>query len=129
MSETAERLERYLTDVEGCTPGDLERRLATLDDLSARAGEGAGDAVATFAALADDTRYRLTRALVLAGEPLCVCELHPLLDVSESAVSHALSELADAGLVEAHREGRWRHYEATARAERLVADAAEGGDD
>ena len=134
MSQASERLERYLTDVEGCTPGAIEDRLAELDELETRADEGAASAVETLDALADDTRFRLVRALVLADEPLCVCEIHPLLEVSESAVSHALSELAEAGLVAGHSEGRWRHYEATDRAERLVvaapgADPSTAGDD
>jgi len=132
MSEATDRLERYLTEVEGRGAGAVDERLTELDGLETRAGEGADAAVATFAALAGDTRYRLVRALTLADRPLCVCELHPLLEVSESAVSHALADLAEVGLVEGEGDGRWRRYEATARAERLVAaalpdDAGGGG--
>ena len=121
MSEASERLERYLTDVEGCRPEELDDRLAELDDLTALATARADDDVPVLAALANETRYGLARALVAADEELCVCELRPLFDVSESAVSYALSELVEAGLVERREEGRWHHYRATARAERLLA--------
>ncbi|MFD1644198.1 helix-turn-helix domain-containing protein [Haloarchaeobius litoreus] len=47
--------------------------------------------------------------------------LDPLVDVSDSAVSHALSTLADAGLVDRRKEGRWRYYRATDRARALLA--------
>jgi len=40
--------------------------------------------------------------------------------VSQGAVSQALSRLFSAGLVERRKEGRWRYYGATARAERLL---------
>lgn len=120
MSEAAERLERYLTAVEGRRTDELDDRLAELDDLQARVDELAATDLPVLSALANETRYGLARALVAAGEELCVCELRPLFDVSESAVSYALSELAEAGLVERREEGRWHYYEATDRAERLL---------
>jgi ArsR family transcriptional regulator len=40
--------------------------------------------------------------------------------VSQSAVSQALSRLFSAGLVERRKEGRWRYYSATPRADRLL---------
>jgi Predicted transcriptional regulators len=51
---------------------------------------------------------------------LCVCELSPLLDVSDSAISHALSKLTDAGLVTRRKEGKWRMYRATPRANAVL---------
>ena len=56
-----------------------------------------------------------------AGDDLCVCELAPLFDVSESAISHALSELTDTGLITRRKEGKWRYYRSTERAEGLLA--------
>lgn len=121
MSDATERLERYLTDVEGRDASALDDRLSALDDLEERATALANEDVPVLSALANDTRYGLVRALVEANEELCVCELHPLFDVSEGAVSYALSELVEAELVERREDGRWRHYEATDRAERLLA--------
>ncbi|MFQ3295383.1 MAG: ArsR family transcriptional regulator, partial [Natrialbaceae archaeon] len=80
-------------------------------------------------ALANDTRYRLARALVAADGELCVCELHPLVDVSESGVSHAMSSLVQAGLVEGRKEGRWKKYRATDRANALLRVLDGGVDD
>jgi len=45
-------------------------------------------------------------------------------DVSDSAVSHALSELTDAGLVARRKEGKWRYYRTTDKAERLLGALA-----
>ncbi len=122
MSETADRLRRYLEDeLEECRSEDLRRRLAELDDLEAVLDEGVvADDVRTLSALGDGTRYRLVRLLVEASGELCVCEITPLVEVSDSAVSHALSTLAEAGLVEKRKDGRWRKYRATDRAKALL---------
>lgn len=120
MSEASERLERYLTDVEGHQPGEIDDRLAELDELETVVTRKVEADLPVLSALSNDTRYALVRALVEADEELCVCELHPMLAVSESAVSYALGELVEAGLVERREEGRWRHYSATERAERLL---------
>ncbi|SDK45365.1 ArsR/SmtB family transcription factor [Natronorubrum texcoconense] len=122
MTETEARLRRYLEDELGtCQNEDLQKRLAELDDLEAVLdGRTAGTDVATFSALGDETRYRLVRLLVTADDELCVCEITPLVDVSDSAVSHALSTLTDAGLVTKRKDGRWRKYRATKRATALL---------
>ncbi|ELY46387.1 ArsR/SmtB family transcription factor [Natronorubrum tibetense] len=122
MAETEARLRRYLEDeLETCQNEDLQKRLAELDDLeSVLDGGTAGTDVATFSALGDETRYRLVRLLVASDDELCVCEITPLVDVSDSAVSHALSTLTDAGLVTKRKDGRWRKYRATKRATALL---------
>ena len=71
-------------------------------------------------ALASETRYTLVRALVAAREELCVCELQGLVEVSESGLSHALSQLVEAELVTARKDGRWKKYRATNRAIAIV---------
>ena len=122
MSETADRLRRYLEDELGeCRNEDLQERLAELDDLESVLNEEIiSKDVQTLSALGNETRYRLVRLLVEADEALCVCEITPLVDVSDSAVSHALSTLAEAGLVTKRKEGRWRKYRATSRASALL---------
>ncbi|QZP36354.1 ArsR/SmtB family transcription factor [Halobaculum magnesiiphilum] len=88
--------------------------------------------VETLSALGNDTRYEALRLIAGAEDDICVCELEPSLGVSQSAVSQALSRLFGAGLVERRKEGRWRYYSATPRAERLldVLDETRGvGDD
>jgi ArsR family transcriptional regulator len=76
--------------------------------------------VEVLATLGNDTRYEALRLIADAGDDVCVCELEPLLGVSQGAVSQALSRLFSAGLVERRKEGRWRYYTATPRAERLL---------
>ncbi|ODR81941.1 transcriptional regulator [Haladaptatus sp. W1] len=122
MEETT-RIRRLLTDELGeCCDADVERRLGELESLADTAfGDDAVRPV--FAVLGNKTRYRLTRALVAADDELCVCELEPLVDVSESAVSHALSDLVAAGLLVRRKEGNWRYYAATSLAAELFATA------
>lgn len=85
-----------------------------------RSIEGRDDEVEIFAALANTTRYGAVRLLVAADSEVCACDLAPPLDVTQSAISHALSRLFDAGLVERRKQGRWRYYRATPIAEELI---------
>lgn len=78
------------------------------------------DEVEIFAALANTTRYGAVRLLVAADGEVCACDLAPPLDVSQSAISHALSRLFAVGLVERRKQGRWRYYQATPIAEDLI---------
>jgi ArsR family transcriptional regulator len=122
MANGTERLRRYLEDELGeCRSEDVDRRLDELGALESALGRARVDAeLDVLSALANETRYTLARVLVAAGEELCVCELHAVVDVSESGLSHALSTLVDAGLVEGRKDGRWKKYRATNRAVALV---------
>jgi DNA-binding transcriptional ArsR family regulator len=126
MAESSTSIRNLLrAELGECCDEDVERRLENLDALAAEAF--ADDAAhPVFAVLGDETRYRLARALAVADQELCVCELDPLVDVSESAVSHALADLVDAGLVTRRKEGNWRYYDATALATSLFETADEG---
>ena len=125
MAQSTDRLRRRLADELGeCCDEDVQNRLDELNAVAVSAFEDETRAV--FAVLGNDTRYRLARALSVADEDLCVCELEAVVDVSESAVSHALSDLEDAGLVSRRKDGNWRYYDATDLAAR-VFDAAETG--
>jgi ArsR family transcriptional regulator len=122
MSQTTERLRRYLDDELGeCRDEDVERRLDELGTLEAALGPAQVETeLDVLSALGNETRYTLVRVLVAAGDELCVCELNAVVDVSESGLSHALSKLVDAGLVEGWKDGRWKKYRATNRAVALV---------
>jgi len=122
MSESTERLQRYLEDELGtCRNEDLQNRLAELDDLGEPLDENRVTSdVRALSALGNETRYRLVRLLVEADSELCVCEITPLVDVSDSAVSHALSDLVAAGLATKQKDGRWRKYKATRRASAIL---------
>ena len=77
--------------------------------------------VDVLATLGNDTRYEALRLIADADDGRCVCEIEPALGVSQGAVSQALSRLFSAGLVERRKEGRWRYYTTTPRADRLLA--------
>ncbi len=61
------------------------------------------------------------RLLTNADEEICACHLAPPLEMSQSAISHALSALYEAGLVERRKEGRWRYYRTTPLADAVLA--------
>ena len=70
-------------------------------------------ALAAFAALAQEHRLRLVRALVTAGpDGLASGVLAEAVGVSAATVSHHLKELSHAGLVASRREGRSIIYRA-----------------
>jgi DNA-binding transcriptional ArsR family regulator len=60
-------------------------------------------------ALADETRIRALLAL-RTGE-LCVCQITELFGLAPSTMSKHLSVLAQAGLVESRKAGRWIYYQ------------------
>ncbi|MFB6281134.1 MAG: ArsR/SmtB family transcription factor [Haloferacaceae archaeon] len=129
MSGRSERLERLIErELGACCEADVADRLAELEGYAAAVpADPAGD-LAALTALGNDTRYRIVRLLAAAEGELCVCEITPVVDVSDSAISHALSDLHDAGLVTRRKEGTWRYYEATDRARALLdaLDATRG---
>jgi len=77
--------------------------------------------VTVLSALANPTRYGALRVLRAAEGEVCACDLAEPLDASQSAISHALSALYEAGLVTRRKQGRWRHYSTTALADRVLA--------
>ncbi|MCG1004255.1 MULTISPECIES: metalloregulator ArsR/SmtB family transcription factor [Halobacterium] len=128
MAQAPDRLRRLLADELGeCCDGDVERRLEELHGLADDAFDDRTQSV--FAVLGNDTRYRLARVLAASDGERCVCELEPLVDVSDSAVSHALADLVDAGLATRRKDGNWRYYDATALADDLFVAADRGVSD
>ena len=128
MAQSTTRLRRYLEDgIDDCCDEDVERRLAELEAFEPGDDVRIDEHVASLSALANETRYRLASALRAAAGELCVCELVSLVDVSESAVSHALSTLADADIVTRRKDGKWRKYRITARGTALLV-ALDGTD-
>ena len=123
MAEATSRIHRLITDELGsCRDEDVERRLAEIHALAETAFEN-DPTRQIFAVLGNETRYRLARALAVSGEEMCVCELEQLVDVSDSAVSHALSDLVEAGIVHRRKAGNWRYYRTTELAETIFETA------
>ena len=125
-----DRLRRLIADeidccdaeeIDQCRRANVEERLNVLQDLKADTKDRIHDEdLRAVSKLGNETRYTIIRLLVAADKDLCVCELEPLLDVSASALSHALSELSSAGLVDRQKRGRWRFYQPTERVRALV---------
>jgi ArsR family transcriptional regulator len=61
-------------------------------------------------ALGDPIRLQLVDVLRRHAGEVCVCELVPLFDVSQPTLSHHLSKLRDAGIVDSERRGLWAYY-------------------
>lgn len=66
---------------------------------------------AVLKALADCHRLRIVNLLLRAGgEPVCVCEVQPLLGLSQGTVSHHLKQLVEAGLIERESRGTYSYF-------------------
>lgn len=63
-----------------------------------------------FKALADKKRLQIINLLTKNGT-MCVCELAPLMDMSQSKLSYHLKILLDANLIKKETKGTWSYYE------------------
>ncbi|MDP1846849.1 MAG: metalloregulator ArsR/SmtB family transcription factor [Solirubrobacteraceae bacterium] len=61
-------------------------------------------------AIGDPIRLQLVDVLRRHAGEVCVCELVPLFDISQSTLSHHLAKLRDAGIVDSERRGLWAYY-------------------
>ena len=109
------------SELDECREADLAERLSTLESYRREADDSVDPAdIRTMSKLGDKTRFTILRLLETADSELCFCELTPLLNLSQSAVSHALTDLRDVGLVQRRKDGRWRYYTLTDRAEAIL---------
>jgi ArsR family transcriptional regulator, arsenate/arsenite/antimonite-responsive transcriptional repressor len=74
---------------------------------------------AMYAALADPVRLRLLSLVAAQGE-LCSCDLQGPLGKSQPTVSHHTKVLAEVGLLEGDKRGRWVHWRVPAERRALV---------
>lgn len=65
-------------------------------------------------------KSRLDLLFLLKGKSHCVCDLTVHTDMSQSLISHHLSDLSEAGFVDSRREGKYIDYYLTDRGEELV---------
>jgi ArsR family transcriptional regulator len=79
---------------------------------------------ALFKALGDPARVKIVNMLATRGEPVCACEFHPALALSQATASHHLKKLTDAGLLEREQRGKWAYFslnpDASARLAELI---------
>jgi ArsR family transcriptional regulator, arsenate/arsenite/antimonite-responsive transcriptional repressor len=72
---------------------------------------GAAELEAVLKALADRHRLRIVNLLLRAGgEAVCVCEVQPLLGLSQGTVSHHLKQLVEAGIVSRESRGTYSYF-------------------
>ena len=73
--------------------------------------EAAATLSVAFKALGDPVRLQLMSMIASApGGEICVCDLTPAFEVSESTISHHLKVLRTAGLVGSERRASWVYY-------------------
>lgn len=65
---------------------------------------------AIFQALADETRLRVIRLMVVTGEESCLCELVDSLLEPSYKLSRHLKILRQAGLLSSQKEGCWVYH-------------------
>lgn len=84
--------------------------------------ESAEELAGVLKALADPVRLRIVSLVASSGDgELCACDLPELVDRSQPTVSHHLSLLVNAGVLEREQRGKWAWYRL--RATRLDAIA------
>jgi ArsR family transcriptional regulator, arsenate/arsenite/antimonite-responsive transcriptional repressor len=62
-----------------------------------------------FKAIADKKRLHIMNILTEKGE-MCVCDLAPLMNMSQSKLSYHLKILLDANIVSKETRGTWSYY-------------------
>ena len=91
---------------------------APLDD------ENAASLAAVLKALADPVRLRLVSIVATAtGGEVCACDLPALVQRSQPTVSHHLSQLVNAGILDREQRGKWAWFRLQAGALESVRDA------
>lgn len=107
--------------LDACTATQVnDERVAATRPLVVSAGEASGIAD-VFGLLSDPSRVRVLFALLEAGE-MCVCDLAEMVEMSPSALSHALRLLRTAGVVTNRRDGRMVRYRLADSHVRLLLD-------
>lgn len=66
------------------------------------------DAALIFKSLGDSNRLEIIRQLT-QGER-CACQLLEDFDITQPTLSYHMKNLADCGLVQVRKEGRWSYY-------------------
>ncbi|HVT75968.1 MAG TPA: metalloregulator ArsR/SmtB family transcription factor [Acidimicrobiales bacterium] len=65
---------------------------------------------AAFAALGDPVRLEIYRCIAESDGSCCSCDLEAPVGKSQPTISHHTKVLAEAGLIEGERQGRWVYW-------------------
>ncbi len=86
--------------------------------------DAAAELATLLKALADPVRLRIMSIIAAApNSEICTCDLPDLLDRSQPTVSHHLSQLTKAGLVEREQRGKWAWFRIAPERLEAVANA------
>ena len=107
--------------LDGCTAVQVDDARVAATRPHLLAPDEAVEIAGVFDLLSDPSRVRVLFALLEAGE-LCVCDLAETVDMSTSALSHALRLLRTAGVVVNRRDGRMMRYRLADSHVRLLLD-------
>ena len=70
----------------------------------------AGEKAELLKALADPTRLTMVASLWRATGPICICDFTAGLGLTQPTISHHMSKLSQAGLVDSEKRGIWIYY-------------------
>lgn len=73
-----------------------------------------------FKALSDRTRIEIL-LLIKLNPNICLCNLDSCFQLSNSNLSRHLKELESSGLINAYKDGKWKHYLVTERGDIIIA--------
>ena len=95
--------------------------LSPAECCSAIAGPPITDADASvtsalFKALSDPHRVKIVNLLATSDDPVCVCNITPVLGLSQPTTSFHLKKLVSAGLLDREQRGVWAYYSLNRRA-------------
>jgi ArsR family transcriptional regulator, arsenate/arsenite/antimonite-responsive transcriptional repressor len=91
---------------------------------SALSTDDAEQLAAAFKLLADPVRLRLLSLVATAPDgEACVCDLTGPLGRSQPTISHHLSALTAAGLLEREQRGRWAYFRVATDRVEILRDA------
>lgn len=88
---------------------DMEQLCCTPLFAEAISDADAADLAAVLKALADPVRLRLVSIIGASGEA-CACDFPALLGKSQPTISHHLSQLVTAGILEREQRGKWAWF-------------------
>ena len=77
---------------------------------SIHSAAGQKGAIDSISGLSRSNRVRIVNLLATSADPVCVCDLTPVLDLSQPTVSFHLKKLLTAGLVQREQRGKWAYY-------------------
>ncbi len=88
----------------------------------------AAELARTYAALADPVRLKMLSLIAASGE-VCSCDFVEPLAKSQPTVSHHTKILAEAGLIDGDKRGRWVHWRVRSGREDFVRRVLGAGSD